>query len=211
MTFRLILFALAFLLGSIPFGLLVARAFVGGDIRAQGSGNIGATNVARVAGFWPAGVLTFLLDVLKGMAVPMILSFPMIQTGWLATTSGGMEINSELEWLAGLCAVLGHCFSPWVKFKGGKGVATGFGVILVMTPAAAVCGALAFAFAFFKTRVGSLSSITGLLVAFVAHLVIHDHSSYGPDLLIFAVMAFLILIRHEANLDRLLKGKERSF
>jgi glycerol-3-phosphate acyltransferase PlsY len=212
---NLLLYLASFLLGSIPFGLLMARTFNVKDLQNKGSGNIGATNVSRVAGFWPAGALTFLLDVLKGSLPVVILSLPAVQgwwSGWWESLGHpGIEISENTIWLAGFSAVLGHCFSPWVRFKGGKGVATGFGAILILSPWAGLAGILAFAFTFLKTRIGSLSSITGLIVVAVAHLVIHDHHAYGSNLWIGAAILFLILVRHESNLDSLLAGQERSF
>ena len=211
----LILFAAAFLLGSVPFGLLMARAFSVGDLQAKGSGNIGASNVSRVVGFWPAGALTFLLDVLKGAVPALVVSLPAMQQWWTGWWEGfgrsGVEITDNVIWAVGFCAILGHCFSPWVRFKGGKGVATGFGVILVLSPWAGIAGIVAFAFTFLKFKTASLASIAGLLMVAVVHLVIHDHRTYGSNLWIGAAILFLILIRHEANLDGLLEGRERSF
>jgi len=206
---------MAFLIGSIPFGILMARAFNVKDLQTRGSGNIGATNVSRVVGFWPAGALTFLLDVLKGMLPVFVVNLSSFQAAWSGWWEGlghpGIAINENIIWLTAFCAVAGHCFSPWVKLKGGKGVATGFGAILILSPFAALGGILAFAFTFLKTRVGSLSSIAGLLTVAVVYLVIRDHNSYGSYVWIGAMMLFLILIRHESNIDAILKGQERSF
>jgi acyl phosphate:glycerol-3-phosphate acyltransferase len=213
--FNLLLLVAAFLLGSVPFGLLMARAFHVNDLQAKGSGNIGATNVSRVVGFWPAGALTFLLDVLKGAVPVLVMSLPATQRWWTAWLDSlghpGVEITENVIWAVGLAAILGHCFSPWVRFKGGKGVATGFGVIVVLTPWAGLAGILAFAFAFLKTRTASLASITGLVTVAIVHLTIHDHHAYGSNLWIGAAMLFLILARHESNLDGLLRGQERAF
>ena len=141
----------AFLLGSIPFGLLIARAFGVGNLRDAGSGNIGATNVSRVVGFWPAGFLTLLLDALKGMIY--VLAF---KEGWIAIQ--GFEPTPFALWLFGFAAVLGHCFSPWLKLNGGKGVATTYGVLLALAPLSGGIGILGFLFAFLVTRVGSVGS-----------------------------------------------------
>lgn len=211
----LILLIASFLIGSIPFGILIARAFKVQDLQARGSGNIGATNVSRVVGFWPAGALTFLLDVLKGVLPVLLVSLPTIQSAWTDWWQGmgrsGVEISDTTIWLVGLAAILGHCFSPWVRFKGGKGVATGFGVIMALSPWAGLGGIATFAFIFFKTKTSSLSSISGLFAVAFVHLVIHDHHSYGANLVILFAILFLILVRHEANLDSLLAGKEHSF
>src|ERR1700741_2575834 len=119
-----ILLLAAYLLGSIPFGLLLAKLLAGSDIRKSGSGNIGATNVARVVGP-AAGILTLVLDVAKGAAAV-----------WLAGRF--TEQSSTAMPLAAVVALLGHCFPVWLKFKGGKGVATALGVFLMLSPLAAV-------------------------------------------------------------------------
>lgn len=215
MISNLILCLSAFLLGSIPFGLFMARAFQVNDLQSRGSGNIGATNVSRVVGFWPAGALTFLLDVLKGLIPVLLLSLPSVQgfwSGWWESLGrSGVEISENVIWLVGFFAVCGHCFSPWVRFKGGKGVATGFGVIVVLSPWAGLAGILTFAFVFLKTKIGSLASISGLTVVALVHLIWNDHHSYGMYSWFGAAILALILIRHESNLDGLLQGAERSF
>jgi acyl phosphate:glycerol-3-phosphate acyltransferase len=202
----------AFLLGSIPFGILMAHAFTDiKDLQARGSGNIGATNVSRVAGFWPAGFLTFLFDFLKGAIPVFVVSLAAFQSWYLGLFQSSREIGLSAIWFTGLCAILGHCFSPWVKFKGGKGVATGLGVIAILAPIAAGVGVAAFAFCFFKTKLGSLSSIVALTVAAIADLVIMPAGTYASYLWIGAVIIFLILFRHESNMDSLLEGNERKF
>src|SRR5262250_384192 len=124
----LLLYALAYLLGSIPFGLILAKLFGGTDVRKSGSGNIGATNVARVVGP-AAGVLTLLLDAAKGW-----LSI------WLATRAA--QNNASIIVLAGLLAMLGHCFPIWLRLRGGKGVATAAGVFLALSPAATLAATI---------------------------------------------------------------------
>jgi glycerol-3-phosphate acyltransferase PlsY len=203
--------AAAFLLGSIPFGILMARAFHVKDLQSRGSGNIGATNVARVAGFWPAGFLTFILDLGKGVVPVLVVSLPVFQIWWTTQVAPGSEIGIYAIWLVGLFTVLGHCFSPWVKFKGGKGVATGLGVLTIIAPIAAFAGIIGFVFCFLKTKQGSLSSITGLILAAVTFLIDKPSDSYGPYLWIGAALIFLILFRHESNIDALLDGRERKF
>ena len=198
----------SFLLGSLPMGIWVARAFHVRDIRTLGSGNIGATNVSRVVGFWPAGFLTFLLDVFKGAFFPLLLG-PLGN----ALLAPALELepgffSNGVIWASGLMAVLGHCYSPWLRFNGGKGVATGFGVALVLSPISAAFGLLAFGITFLETKTGSLSSIAGLLFVLISHLVFH---SLEPYLWFGALMVAVIIIRHESNLDAILEGKERSF
>src|SRR5258707_6507695 len=137
--------AAAYLLGSIPFGLLLTRLFGGGDVRKSGSGNIGATNVARVAGTLP-GILTLLFDVAKGAAAV-----------WLA----GRVSNESATWMmiAALAALLGHCFPIWLKFRGGKGVATAAGAFLVLCPPALLGSIILFLLVLYFLRYVSLASI----------------------------------------------------
>jgi glycerol-3-phosphate acyltransferase PlsY len=196
----IIAFAACFFIGSIPFGLIVARAFKVNDLTSRGSGNIGATNVSRVLGFWPAGFLTLLLDFAKG-AAPVYL----MMSGALAPDRPFSVIE---VWIAALLAVVGHCYSPWLRFKGGKGVATGFGVLVALAPLSAACGVIGFGVAFAMTRIGSLSSLTGLACATIACLVA---GGYGPHLWLGAALVLLILIRHEGNLDAILESREKTF
>jgi len=204
--------ALAFFAGSIPFGLIISRFFKVKNLRGQGSGNIGATNVSRVLGFWPAGFITFCLDVAKG-ALPVLLITPIGCKAIALLFSGDSEVgncsfNLPLQWAVGLFSILGHCFSPWVHFKGGKGVATGFGVALVLSSSAALMGIAGFILTFLSTRISSLSSIVGLLLTAVAYLALNP---LGPHLWLGAAMLFVIFMRHEANIDALLQNKEKSF
>jgi glycerol-3-phosphate acyltransferase PlsY len=193
--------AFAFLLGSIPFGLLMARIARGDDPRQKGSGNIGATNVSRVLGFWPWGFLTFALDFAKGV-VPVLA----LNLGWF---SGADEVfGPAAAWAVALCGVIGHCYSPWLRFKGGKGVATGLGALLVLSPIAAMIGVFAFLLSFAATRTGSLSSLSGILALTIAHLIL---APGGPYLWLGGLLVFIILLRHESNLDALLQSREKTF
>lgn len=198
----------AFLLGSIPFGVLISKIFSGKNIQKEGSGNIGATNVSRIYGFWPAGFLVFLFDFLKGV----LAVFLMQETGarlWAEPWTGGTAAFPEtVVWTAGFLAVLGHCFSPWLRFYGGKGVATGFGVALMLAPGSALIGLLAFVLVFFSQRIGSLASLSGLMLAAVSYVVWNEA---GAHLWAGAAIVFLIVIRHESNIDALLEDRERSF
>ncbi len=191
-----IVLSLSFFIGSIPFGILIAKFFHIKNLREHGSGNIGATNVSRVLGFWPAGFLTFILDAGKGY-------FPLL----LVHLSHKGDLGFW-EWVIGLFTVLGHCFSPWLKFRGGKGVATGLGTLLFLSPWAALVGTLAFILSFLNHRIGALSSLLGLLFASAAELVI---SPPGPHLWIGALMVFIIVVRHESNIDALLSQNEKKF
>jgi glycerol-3-phosphate acyltransferase PlsY len=198
------LYAAAFVIGSIPFGLIVAKIFGIENLRKQGSGNIGATNVTRVGGFWPAGFLTLFFDTLKGAATITLVASPYLAS-WVPEIH---DLSVASVWTTGFFTVFGHCYSPWLKFKGGKGVATGLGVIAVLTPYAALIGVLVFIYAFLLVRVGSLASISGLVAASVAHLVFYP---IEPYLWVAGLMVLVILFRHESNLDALLEGREKSF
>jgi glycerol-3-phosphate acyltransferase PlsY len=199
----LIVFAVAYLLGSIPVGYLLVRLFRHQDIRAAGSGNIGATNVLR-AGGKGLGAATFLLDMLKGSGAVYV-------GGVLGVLLAPNALVRNMQALAALSAVLGHVFPVWLRFKGGKGVATGFGVFLVAAPTSALAAITVFAVALLLTRYVSLASILGAasfpLFAFV---LVHGER---PPLFIavqFAV-ALLIIAKHHQNIRRLLKGTESRF
>jgi glycerol-3-phosphate acyltransferase PlsY len=184
-------FALAYLLGSIPFGLLVTRAAGLGDVRSIGSGNIGATNVMRT-GHKTLGVLTLLLDLGKGFA---------------AIELARLIYFCEFTALTGLFAVLGHVFPVWLRFKGGKGVATAIGVLLALNVAlgAAVCAIWLATFAI--TRISSLSSIMAIGYSSIAAYVLTDELVA----LLCLTLAALIVFTHRANIKRLLQGTEASF
>jgi len=175
--------ALAFAAGSIPFGVLLARR-QGVDIRAAGSGNIGATNVARVLGL-RVGLIVLVLDVAKG-ALPIVICRAVAVDGWPLAA-------------AGLAAVLGHCFSPWLGFRGGKGVATALGVFLALAPPAAAVGVAVFAVVAGRTRIPALGSIAGT-VALAAYCAIAEPP---PVAALAAATAVLIVARHRGNLIRL--------
>jgi glycerol-3-phosphate acyltransferase PlsY len=179
-----------YLLGSIPFGVLVAR-WRGVDVRASGSGNIGATNVARVAGLGP-GLLVLVLDAGKGalavlLARALLPSAPFVQA------------------LSGLAAVLGHLFPFSLGFRGGKGVATALGVLAVFAPAAAVAGGLAYALVFALFRISSLASLLAGPAAVVA-AALWPGTRLGVGLT--ALLYALILFTHRGNIRRLLGHTE---
>ncbi len=189
----------AYLLGSIPFGLMFARAFGTTDVRQSGSGNIGATNVARVAGPLP-GVLTLVFDAAKGsLAV------------WLAGRFA--DHSTRIVMLAGVAALLGHCFPVWLRFKGGKGVATGLGVFAALCPLAALAAAVLFAFVVLSLRIVSLASITAAAaMPLLVYFLWAPH--HAPPLVVsFGTLfaAALIIYKHDANLQRLVEGTEPRF
>ena len=182
----------SYLLGSVPTGYLLARS-KGIDIRDVGSGNIGATNVARALGK-KAAIATFAGDALKGV-------IPVLIAGWL-------DLGMEAEAAAGLIAFLGHCFSVFLKFRGGKGVATGFGACLALAPVPALIAIALWGAIFLSTR---LSSLAALAAALVLPLLIWLISE-PPVLYYFALPVIAILIyNHRENIKRLWKGKETKF
>jgi acyl phosphate:glycerol-3-phosphate acyltransferase len=190
------LIAVAYLLGSIPFGLLVVKALGRGDIRAAGSGNIGAANVARNAGAL-AGVLTLLLDAGKGyLAV------------WLASR----ETGGNTRWMiaAAAAAVLGHVFPLWLKFRGGKGVATGLGVMLPICWQAVAAAAVIWLFVVAFWRYSSLGSISAAAAMPVLVYLFYAprHAPPTPVSAGTILIAVLIIAEHRQNIGRLVAGTE---
>ncbi len=184
-----------YLLGSIPFGLLLTRAAGLGDIRGIGSGNIGATNVLRT-GNKALAAATLLLDAIKGAAAILIANW------W-----GG---HAAILW-AGAGAVLGHAFPVWLGFKGGKGVATGFGVFLALAPIAALTSITVFVVVIAVTRYVSLGSILGSITLPLVLLWLERELFHPAALAISAAAALLIISRHHQNIRRLLTGTESRF
>jgi glycerol-3-phosphate acyltransferase PlsY len=194
---------LAYLLGSIPFGYLIVKLSGGGDVRAGGSGGTGATNVTRRAGKG-AGVLTLLLDAAKG-ALAVVLA-----RAWLTPNFG---INWWVAAVA-LAVIVGHCFPVWLRFRGGKGVATGLGVFLVLAPWAVVVIAVVFLLVVWQTRYVSLGSIIAallmpLLVALFSYRA-RQTISLAPLLAVACAGGALIIFMHRANIKRLLHGTENQ-
>jgi len=189
----------AYLLGSIPFGLLLTRLFGGVDVRKSGSGNIGATNVARVAGPL-AGILTLLFDAGKGAAAV-----------WLA----GRVSNESATWMmiAALGALLGHCFPIWLKFRGGKGVATAAGAFFVLCPSALLGSVIVFLLVVFFWRYVSLASISAAAaMPLLIYLLWAPHHAPPPVVTFGALAAAAIIIyKHDGNIQRLVQGEEPKF
>ena len=205
-----ILFILfAYLLGSIPFGLLIGLS-QGKDLRKIGSGNIGATNTARTLGKkW--GILCFFLDVLKSL-IPMVLVPTM---GVVDAAAGPGELTLWL--LVGCAAVLGHVFPVYLKFKGGKGVATSLGLVLGLWPYYTLCGAAAFVvwiLCVYVTRYVSVSSIIAAVcfpLLLILTITLHQgwhFTQLWPLVTIAVLMALLVVIRHRENIKRLRDGSE---
>jgi glycerol-3-phosphate acyltransferase PlsY len=187
--------ALAYLAGSIPFGLFIARLLTGKDVRSVGSGNIGATNVARAAGKGAAAA-TLVLDALKGI-VPVLVAR-------LVRDPLPLRGTDELAATCAVLAVVGHCFPVWLRFRGGKGVATGFGVALALAPLAALCGALAWLALYKLLRVSSVGSLGGAVLA----LAVAAFTAPAPSVAGLGAVCAIILVRHRENLARLLRREE---
>lgn len=194
----------AYLLGSIPFGYLLVRLFRKEDIRRTGSGNIGATNVIR-SGAKGLGAVTFLLDVLKGYGAVLLCGMAAARTG-LAPHAA---MNAAA--VAGVCAILGHIYTMWLGFRGGKGVATALGVFLALAPWAALAALGVFALALALTRYVSLGSVLSA-VAFplFALLIPHAPRTATATAVLFLAPA-LVILRHHANIGRLVSGTENRF
>lgn len=193
----------AYLLGSIPVGYLLVRIFRKQDIRTVGSGNIGATNVLRSGGKG-LGAATFVLDAFKGFAAV-----------WLGALVAAPLLpgvpQRDVEALAALCAVLGHMFPLWLRFKGGKGVATGFGVFLFAAPPAALAAITVFAITLVLSRYVSLASIIGA-AAFPAFAWFTVHGAKSAFFIAVQIaVALLIILKHHQNIRRLLSGTENRF
>lgn len=220
---------LAFLLGSIPFGLLIARAR-GIDIRAHGSGNIGATNVLRVMGK-KYGIPCLLLDMLKGF-IPVVIAVNLIQiTGrplqvplgfldaWALKLAAGDALKAQIaQILTALCAVLGHNYSPWVGFKGGKGIATSAGVLLGLMPFAVIILLAVWLLLFITTRYVSVASMGAAAVLPLLtlwgswhHGRIQDGTWNKPLFVFSVIIAVLAIWKHRSNIQRLREGTENRF
>ena len=184
---------LPFFISSIPFGYVIGK-LKGVDIRQHGSGNIGATNVSRVLGK-KFGALVLILDALKG-----VLSV-------LAVKLSGLPL--EYQVLAGLFAVLGHCFSPFLRFKGGKGVATGLGAFIVISPKITLLAFFIFLAVFLLTRYVSLSSITAALSYPILFRFLEKPSEFS--FILVSLTSLVIVAKHHSNIERLLKGEEKKF
>lgn len=186
--------ALSYLLGSVPWGLVLVRLIKGIDLRTVGSGNIGATNAMR-AGGKPLGLAVFALDFLKGWAAVELL----------AVRASGQSVHSWGAVLCGAAAVIGHCFPVWLRFKGGKGVATGCGALVAIDPGIWILGGAVWLIVLGATRMVSLASIL-MGLAFVAAALYRTRElqpTAGA-----ALLAVLILARHRSNMARIVAGTE---
>ena len=193
-------YIVSYLVGGIPFGLLLAKYFTGKDIRESGSGSIGATNVLRVLKETnpklakKLAILTVTLDALKGIVVLLVAKF--------------LGLSLETLWAIAIFAVVGHCYSPYLKFEGGKGVATSAGVLLVMLPLETLIAFIAWFVAGKILKISSLSSLFALsallISSYIIHLTLEGINSHAP----LWIIAFIIVYKHLPNILRLFQGKE---
>ena len=196
---ELLLILLAYLIGSIPTSVWVSKRFFNIDIRDYGSGNAGATNVYRVLGSrW--GTFVMLMDMLKGVLA--------VQLAWLLPEYLDAEIQFQnLQTGLGMAAVLGHIFPIWAEFKGGKGVASVFGMVLGISPITAVSCAGIFLIVLYLTRFVSLSSILASIAFPIFILVVFNVEN--PLYRVFAIaVAFMVVLTHQKNIGRLIRGEE---
>ena len=186
----------SYLLGSIPFGYILMLIFRGQDVRKTGSGNIGATNVARSSAV--LGVLTLVLDALKGLAAVSIARAAFPGQGVLAG-------------VAALCSIAGHVFPVWLKFRGGKGVATGLGSFLMLAPKAVLIMVVIFVVIVVTFRYVSLGSIVAVALLPLLAWLLDGYGSMPLTLALMAIASVLIVAKHHENIGRLLSGTETRF
>jgi len=202
MTTNLYLYLAVYLISGIPFGYILAKIFAGVDIKNEGSGNIGATNVLRVVKkkdeslAKKLGAITFLLDALKGVFILLIAMY--------------LDVNESVLWTIAVLSVVGHCFSPFLMFEGGKGIATGFGVLSVMMPIPALIAISIWAIASKGLKISSLSSLIGLITfiiaSYIMYPIVDGIGSHSP----IWIIAIIITYKHTDNIIRLFNKEEGS-
>ncbi|MBN2963444.1 glycerol-3-phosphate 1-O-acyltransferase PlsY [Sulfurospirillum sp. T05] len=192
----------AYLIGAIPFGLILAKAFANTDIRTQGSQSIGATNVLRVlketnpAMAKKLAIATVVLDALKGLAVILVAAY--------------LGLSPQTQWTIGVLAVIGHCFSPYLKFEGGKGVATAVGVVLYFLPLETLIAFSVWYLLGRTVRISSVSSLGALGALIISSFLIHYEMPHINTHAPLLIIAFVVVYKHIPNIMRLLGGKEKQ-
>ncbi len=200
-NFNIILYLVAYLAGSIPFGLLLAKTFAKVNIKEDGSKSIGATNVLRVVKQTnpqlakKLAVATVVLDALKAIIVLLIAMI--------------LEASSSTLWAIAVLTVLGHCYSIFLGFEGGKGVATGLGTFLVLIPIPTLIGALVWFFCAKVLKVSSISSLLGLTAIVISAIFLNNGLGVGSNAPMY-IIAFIIFYKHIPNIIRLIKGNEKK-
>jgi acyl phosphate:glycerol-3-phosphate acyltransferase len=197
MSIYLITVIASYLLGTIPFGYLLVRVFRSEDVRASGSGNIGATNVARISPV--LGAVTLVLDAGKGLMAVI-----------LARALSGGEHQRLVMTVAAFCAVVGHLFPVWLKFRGGKGVATSLGSFALIAPKSIVCAVGLFLLIVAATRHVSMGSVVAAAAFPVLTWVLHEYVA-PARLIMIALAALLVVWKHRQNIGRLVAGTESKF
>jgi len=196
---NIIFYILAYLIGSIPFGLLLAKKYAGVNVQESGSKSIGATNVLRVVKQTnpslakKLGIATVLLDAIKGAVVIFI------------AMAYGMSM--ETLWAIAVISVLGHCYSIYLSFEGGKGVATGLGVFLVLIPIPTLIGAAVWGFCAKVLKISSISSLLGLIAVVISAIILNNGLEIQSNAPMY-IITFIIFYKHIPNLVRLVKGQE---
>ncbi len=198
---NIVFYIVAYLVGSIPFGLILAKRFAGVNVQEAGSKSIGATNVLRVvkqknpALAKKLGIATVILDALKGALVIVAAML--------------MGMSNETLWAIAILSVLGHCYSVYLNFEGGKGVATALGVFLVLIPIPTLIGAIIWGFCAKVLKISSLSSLFGLLGVVIAGVLLNNSLEIGSNAPMY-IIAFIIIYKHIPNLVRLIRGEEEK-
>lgn len=208
-VYMLIACVVAYLVGGIPFGYVIGRLVGGIDIRSQGSGNIGATNVARVLGLrW--GVAVLVPDALKGLVPVLAVSETMSR--WIDSVEPDSVVVVHVQVLVGLIAIMGHMYPCWIGLRGGKGVATSLGVVLVLAPWSTLAAVVVYGLTMVTSRLGSLGSLLAAVVfAIVQTVLMVSEGTWSEQwsLAVFTLgVPMMIVYRHRGNISRILRGEE---
>jgi glycerol-3-phosphate acyltransferase PlsY len=199
---NIVFYLVAYLVGGIPFGMLLAKKFANVNIKELGSKSIGATNVLRVVKEKDPelgkklGIATLVLDAIKGVVVLLVAKI--------------MGVDIATLWAISVLAVIGHCYSPYLNFEGGKGVATGVGVLFFMLPLETIIALVIWAISAKVTKVSSLSSLLGLFSIIITANILHPNGNGIESLVPVYLIAFVVAYKHIPNIIRLFKGQEKS-